>query len=126
MDTYPVLSLSGKSFSLLREEGRKSEKEEAREGKKGVGEGVGGRKRRSLGRMEERRKKKEKMEGGEDVEIAHRLRGLCVGPGGGLSGPLAFLCSLAPFQRPIVHQGAVAASEQEPQDLASSLVLFFS
>ena len=35
------------------------------------------------------------MEDGEGVEIAHRLRGLCVGPGGGLSGPLAFLCSLA-------------------------------
>lgn len=95
MDTYPVLSLSGKSFSLLREEGRKSEREGEREGKKGLGEGVGAGEERSSGRMEEGRKKKEKMEDGEGVEIAHRLRGLCVGPDGGLSGPLAFLCSLA-------------------------------
>lgn len=27
--------------------------------------------------------------------FAHRLRGLCVGPGVWFSGPLAFLCSLA-------------------------------
>lgn len=39
-------------------------------------------------------KKKKKM-GGGGYQFAHRLRGLCVGPGVGLSGPLAFLCSLA-------------------------------
>lgn len=32
---------------------------------------------------------------GRVYKIAHRLRGLCLGPCGGLSGPLAFLCSLA-------------------------------
>lgn len=45
MDTYPVLSLSGKSFfSLLREEGRAGEIEGGRRGKgqeKGLGNGKG-------------------------------------------------------------------------------------
>lgn len=54
------------------------------------------------------------------------MRGLCVGLGRGLSGPLAFLCSLAPFDWSMVHQEAVAASEQEPQDLTGSLVLSLS
>lgn len=60
MDTYPVLSLSGKSFSLLREEGRKGEKEEAREGKKegegeGEREGVWGGWKRKKGERKRRR-----------------------------------------------------------------------
>lgn len=81
-------------FTLLREEGREGEREggsggKKRAGKKGLGNGKGD----SLGKMKERFKKKD--QGWESVLIAHRLRGLCVGPGGGLSGPLAFLCSLA-------------------------------
>lgn len=38
-------------------------------------------------------------EGREGCRGAHRMRGLCVGLGRGLSGPLAFLCSLALEER---------------------------
>lgn len=43
-----------------------------------------------------------------------------------LSGTLAFLCSLALLQRPVVQHRAVTAAQQEPQDLASGLALFFT
>lgn len=58
MDTYPVLSLSGKSFfPLLREEG---EREGGSGGKKRAGEkGLGNGKGDSLGGMKEKCKKKD-------------------------------------------------------------------
>lgn len=73
---------------------RRGEREREKRGWRG-GRGVfWGWKGKGFGWMEGGKKKKKEMEGREGVEIAHRLRGLCVGPGGGLSGPLAFLCSL--------------------------------
>lgn len=67
--------------------------------KEGGGEGRGQEKRLGNGKgkefLEDGWKGKGGDGGGEGLSIAHRLRGLCVGPGSGLSGPLAFLCSLA-------------------------------
>lgn len=79
--------------SLLREEAREGEKEGGRKERRGTGErGREDGKGASLGKMEKRTTKEK---GWESVWIAHRLRGLCAGPGDGLSGPLVFFCSLA-------------------------------
>lgn len=45
-----------------------------------------------VGCMKGKRRWRERKEG---LLFAHRLMGLCAGPDVGLSGPLAFLCSLA-------------------------------
>lgn len=70
-------------FSPLEIRGR--ERKSEKEGKRRRGASWG---------MHERKKKMEGREG-RVYRFAHRLRGLCVGPGVWFSGPLAFFCSLA-------------------------------
>lgn len=75
MDTYPVLSLSGKSFFFIfREEGRGGETKEGRRGKKKARE-RGQEREGSLERAEEKRQKKEKMEG--DIDCSQAEGALC-------------------------------------------------
>lgn len=89
----PLLRLEGG------EEGKKSEKEgRGEEGdEEGSFQGMHERKKmlEGKGREREREGYREGRKEGRVYWFAHRLRGLCVGPGVWFSGPLAFLCSLA-------------------------------
>lgn len=96
----------------MREEGRGGERKEGRRGKKKARE-RGQEREGSLERDEEKRQKKETMEG--DIDCSQAEGALCGAWWWALRTPGLSLLS-----------GPVAASEQEPQDLASSLVLFFS